>query len=387
MYDSPLGNSRFTKWRGIAGRSYVSTGLFRLVLGVEAVGQAIGVTGPRTDTDHAIVVGINHYPAYDPLEGPERDARDFVSWLVAPDGGGVPRENIALILSSDTDPPALSASDAQPTTEKIHHAIDAMLDSARGQYPIGRRLYLYLAGHGVTPQDGSMSDIRDAALLMANAALGRVHALPGRRYADIFARAALFEEVVLFMDCCREVIDKAPSYQPPYTPEDAPTPSRYCYAFATQWQRLAWEGPWGPDGVTRGLFSSVLLDGLRGNAAADQLTGLIDSRTLAAYVRQTLPLRDPLASAQQPEFLYTETPAITFGPSKVGRGLIQLVSQTTDLQGVQLYTGSFDKVEPDRHGPPLWEWRVNVGLYKLVVGSWSDLLDVNAAQPMVSRHV
>jgi hypothetical protein len=52
---------------------------------------------------------------------------------------------------------------------------------------VGRRLYLYFAGHGFAPTD------TETALLMANATRTRGgHHIPGRSYAEWFYRAGYF---------------------------------------------------------------------------------------------------------------------------------------------------------------------------------------------------
>src|SRR5262245_20513430 len=98
--------------------------------------------------DHAIVVGIRRCPALGDLNGPENDARDFEQWLLDPAGGDVPPANVRRILSSDFAPNA-NPLDDKPTTAELESAFDALYD--RGDQnggKTGRRLYVYLAGHG-----------------------------------------------------------------------------------------------------------------------------------------------------------------------------------------------------------------------------------------------
>src|SRR5713226_2019709 len=149
--------------------------------------------------DRAIVVGISRYPALGDLAGPENDAKAFDAWLRSASGGDVPGDNIDRILSSDF-PPCQNAVSAKPTAEAVKEAIDKLhfIGESGGAY-VGRRLYLFMAGHGFAPS------YTDAALLMANAAINRTgHHFPGRPYADWFRESAFFKEVVLLMDCCGE---------------------------------------------------------------------------------------------------------------------------------------------------------------------------------------
>ena len=52
--------------------------------------------------DWAIVIGITSYPNLGPntkpLQGAHLDAQAFRDWLVEPEGGGVPPDNVRLIL-------------------------------------------------------------------------------------------------------------------------------------------------------------------------------------------------------------------------------------------------------------------------------------------------
>jgi hypothetical protein len=102
-------------------------------------------------SDHAVVVGISRYPFLGDLSGPENDAMDFAGWLLDAGGGNVPPGNVQRILSSDwalsTDP-----LDAEPTTTRLEAAFDRLFEwGERNSGKAGRRLYIYLAGHGFAP--------------------------------------------------------------------------------------------------------------------------------------------------------------------------------------------------------------------------------------------
>ena len=204
--------------------------------------------------DRTIVVGVKDYPSLGNLDGPENDARDFEAWLLDPTGGGVPQGNIKRILSSDFVATA-NPLDAEPTTVRLQRAFDGLYDlgEANGG-KAGRRLYVYLAGHGVAPS------LEDAALLMANAARGRSgYHISGRTYANWFRQSAFFDEIVLFMDCCRENSARAGVQPSPYDPLSAPVPAHHLYGFATEWSRASRERPIGAGGQIQGLFTIALL--------------------------------------------------------------------------------------------------------------------------------
>lgn len=261
--------------------------------------------------DWAVVVGLNRYPALGNLQGPENDARAFSDWLIQ--RAGVPAEHVRLVLSSQF-PPARTALEASPTAERIEEAFDALNEVAqenerKGEgLKVGRRLYIYLAGHGFTPSGD------EAALLMSNATQTRTYHVPGRPYANWFLRAGLFDEVVLFMDCDRAPYPQAPLRVVPYIDLTDPTAidrSKLLIGFATQWSRRSREKRMS-DGKVRGVFTTALLEGLNGAASDDR--GWITASSLADYLYEHM--KDLLSPEEladddvpkEPELLYDQNP-------------------------------------------------------------------------------
>lgn len=262
--------------------------------------------------DHAIVVGINVYPALGNLDGPPNDAREFRNWLVATNGGDVPANQVSTILSADYPPPS-TALKANPTVEAVQQAFDGLLELASSNsnsglgYRVGRRLYLYFAGHGFEPQP------EQTALLVANATRARGYHVACRWFADYFRRAGFFDEVLVFMDCCREPMSQIPLSIPPYlamTATDAPEHGKWLTAHATKWSRSSREKLLG--GQSRGVFTTALLKGLAGDGST---TGQITDEWLANYLYDHMKdlltpaeLEDPTIP-KQPDILYDKDPA------------------------------------------------------------------------------
>lgn len=254
----------------------------------------------QTPTDDwAIVVGIQYYPGLvvkigsEGLKGPVNDAQEFISWVTAapPLGAGVRPERVLKLVQA---PPAASAGRQMPLIAAIENAKpdlpafwDALkqIDIAAEQNSelligekAGRRLYIYLAGHGIEPLAGG------PALLMANCSVTNfVRHIQGRVYADWYFHAAFFDEVLLFMDCCRDntwttspmPIDKPPKF-------GNIMGLKYFYAFGTKWDRRSRECDF--NGTTHGIFTMALLDGLRGGAS-DQFTKKVTVGSLKDYLR------------------------------------------------------------------------------------------------------
>jgi hypothetical protein len=240
------------------------------------------------EDDWAIVVGIWTYPDLGNLTGPQNDAKAFADWVRSPAGGAVPENHLRLILSSDFAP-ADSASLAEPTPGRVEALFDELDDIAQRNKDrmeglrVGRRLYLYMAGHGCAPI------LDESVLLMANATRRRAgYHIPGKPWANWFYRAGYFDEILLFMDCCRENYPQAPLNVPSYidvTSPDAVDRGRRLFAFGTKWSRLARERPMA-DGTVRGVFTVALLEGLKGAAAEPD--GRVTASSLAGYLQTNM---------------------------------------------------------------------------------------------------
>ncbi len=226
---------------------------------------------PKNKDDYALIVGINHYRDLNHLEGPENDLKAFEDWLVANDGGRLPRKNITVIRSTpDGRKPRVTdfwdwAEDL--ITEKSPH-----LDER-----IGRRLYLFLAGHGVGPS------VNEAGLLTPRASMLHVEYFAATRCADFFRQAALFEEVILIMDCCRDFDAELPApYLPLRRTVDAGAAHQVhpLYVYGTGFGRKSREKNFGT--YVGGVCTAALVEGLRrGNAQ-----GRVTAEGLKAFVRR-----------------------------------------------------------------------------------------------------
>ncbi len=158
---------------------------------------------PRPD-DHAVLVGIQEYPGspgFGALSGPVKDVEYFERWLVDPKGGDVDPANIVKLITQ-TPRPDVPVDQFPPTSAGIEDTIRALVLGGAGviRRPEGR-LYLYFSGHGFS--DFSEKTIH-AALYAANAQPFNSRGICGTKYANWCRRAAVFGEIVLVMDCCRD---------------------------------------------------------------------------------------------------------------------------------------------------------------------------------------
>jgi hypothetical protein len=276
------------------------------------------------------------------LTGPENDAKDFEDWLLDSQGGNVPRANIKTIVSSDypssknTDDPVFHAKpaffDVLAAFEKLRKISKKNEKDGLGP-KVGRRLYIFMSGHGIAPTPFGNKLEKESALLMANADPDNIAApqyhIPGTYAATWFGENEVFEEVFLFMDCCRD-IETTPVSNIFLPPKGNATTAKRFYAFATQWSRRARERPMvDENGKVRGVFTKTLLLALRGAAGEPDPTnparGIITFASLQSYLIQNT------KSFIEPSMLDTEKqePDVDYEPKTTGG---REIIKTTDLQ-------------------------------------------------------
>lgn len=305
--------------------------------------------------DWAIVVGVKDYgdPGLAGLQGPENDARDFYGWVT--DGGGVPKEQAALITSSDFRPPFPNGASGMPTQAAIKLAFDHLLSfretnegNGLGRV-IGDRLYLFFSGHGFAPD----CDDKLAALLLADASTAtcQLSHIIGSYMADTFWRGAYFKEVFLFMDCCRSVMECSQLYKP-YPNERGKDfdQVRHFYAYGARVGKEARE--WPTDGKKyNGVFTRTLIDGLKGAALDARDPSVITADSLNDYLYNGL--KEHMSLADQKRADIPCEPYVDY--EKRPNAAFTVVTLDSIAQRVQRWTGgaSYDvtiDVSPARVG-------------------------------------
>jgi len=231
--------------------------------------------------DYAILVGITRYMGLGDLQGPEGDARRFRDWLLDPQGGAVPEDHVQLIVTSGFPAPP-SVDDAEPAATRFDRALRQILaPGGAPQEHVGRRLYLYFSGYGFTTRDRP-----EAALYTARATLTFPDQIAGTRYLDILKSAALFDELVLVMDCCRTLEMMSVIAQPLLNLMDDPVGANGVKAFIAYGAPNglpAREKPLTPGGPVEGLLTHALLAALRSAKADAQ--GRVTGPLVKDYVR------------------------------------------------------------------------------------------------------
>jgi hypothetical protein len=242
-----------------------------------------------SETDRAIVVGIGSYPRFgvngtggNDLQGPVADARCMADWL-----SNTARARVTLITSTGRPGENWTVDERRPNRQDIEEGFEAYitesLDRQAANQPtrLGNRLYVYMAGHGFAPEP------RTLALITANAL--RDISIPNvlaTSWIDWFADQLYFDELVLWMDCCATRTFAYDGGKPllQKTATRASGRAKVFMGFAAGPSRAAFEGPVGPGGQVRGLFTDRLLRGLKGGATTGD-DNVVTTSSLVAYFR------------------------------------------------------------------------------------------------------
>lgn len=230
--------------------------------------------------DYAIMIGIQHYVANNELGGPHKDTNDFKDWLKDTNGGDVPEVNIVTFLST----PQFT-----PTQTEIDRWLGSTISTLQaGQR--GRRLYFYFSGHGI-----GVNAMSSAMLLPEWTTVMRNFALSSEKYLQQLVNSAIFEEIIFIMDCCRNRIPGVEG-QPPLWGAVMPSPlkTETLMYYACEFENPSFETPliannYSLDNLLpRGIFTKVLLDGLKGAAANND--GWVRVQDLVNYMTRKLPV-------------------------------------------------------------------------------------------------
>ncbi len=236
--------------------------------------------------DYAILMGVSHYPdpGFPPLEGPPRDVDRFRRWLIDPQGGDVDPTHITTIVSPNP-PPAVAPDQAIPQFRDFQVAFQQLITGGGGKitFHSDSRLYLYFSGHGFCEIRNQMPQ---AAIYAANASRLFNWNIAGTLYALWAKEAAVFGEIVLVMDCCRDAEATKMLMNPPLpaiaNPGAARSVKLFC-VYAAPKGGKAQERPIPElNNQVHSLLTHVLLDALR-HAPADE-QGNLTGEMIKGYV-------------------------------------------------------------------------------------------------------
>ena len=312
--------------------------------------------------DYGIIVGINGYSKFKSLNGPENDAKRFRSWLTNPSGGCVALRNIDLILSNSNNPASF-----QPTYDAVSDVFRKYSDPyfEKEDHRVGRRLYVFLSGHGITPLLAQFARTDIAGLLMANSSPSYPQHVVGQLYAEWFRNAGAFDELVLFMDCCRDLkLNVSPSG--PVTPavnSDRADQVRFLYAMAAEVGSKAWEVPQGTPLEPRGVFSYALMEALTTQTICDD-QGQLTSQVLGEHLtrRVTEIRKDQGAKVSTSQFN-----PIVFATDRNTTPLLRVTLNPALMGKTMVLSQGPKTVDQYAIGDVSWSKPVPKGIYRLSI--------------------
>jgi hypothetical protein len=238
--------------------------------------------------DYALLVGIKRYPGIRDLEGSENDVDEVGRWLEDEEGGAVLPKHVTRVITKTWHPP--DGEPARPTLADITPFFKLLLLRQQtqvqngGEKLLGRRLYIYLSGHGF-----NAAELSQAALCMADAdaSVRDYPHLGGATYADRIGNYGMFKEVLLLMDCCRQSIPQMEINRPTFPPPEPPDPAKkFFWGFATSSGTLAAEAEMTVKGVRKkhGIFTALLIDALE--RCKTRMGGQVCASDVAAHIRE-----------------------------------------------------------------------------------------------------
>lgn len=338
---------------------------------------------PGQAFDCALVVGVNDYVALRPLRGAVEDARAFAEWLVDPAGGGIAQENVRTILSTKQP--------LSPVGDAIDEALEALIAQAAAGG--GRRFYFYFSGHACTGDRP-----HDLALCLADwSNLRRRASLGSDAWLDVILASGMFAEVAFFLDCCRVTALRAVGRPPKIDfakPGERTQAPRAFLAYATEFLRTAREveepsAVGGPSEV-RGIFTKVLVAGLRGAAAGSD--GIVTAASLKQYIeRMTLERSAQRGFVQRAEVMDGFESTARFGgsirPAKLCISFAPSLAKD-QREEVVLYGPRREEIRRGRPASGPWELDLAPGLYKLVwvATEGSAFIDYAREDDVVAYH-
>jgi Caspase domain len=284
---------------------------------------------------HALVIGINDYPAstgLSSLHGAVADAVDFARWAIHKDGGGVPIENLyfwtypapSVDAAVPELAPALSRNRPWPVAvpdfsrvlmgADITRAIEGAANLAAEKEP-AERLLIFLAGHGVQIPASNYTEEPQNCFVAGDYVAGDSYGLvpldDTRRLVQRRGPAVS----LLFFDCCRNSapLNEVRPILQVRTHADRCLNQQYLTGHAARSGCVAFETP--SANPERGAFSKILIHVLR----QYRVDGQLNLTQLREFViRGVKQLVDP--RIQIPEFSVKpdDTPTVILRSAPIG---------------------------------------------------------------------
>lgn len=215
----------------------------------------------------ALVIGCDAY--WDPkacLRGAVRDALAMRSWLLDKSKGGVPKQNLQVLLGSRPEgaPVPSDVKAGPPTRDEIVLAINLLLQRSAGDEG---RLFVFFAGHGLTARVNGIDEPAIVPTDFTSELTSKAIAISS--IVEQLATSSLREQF-FFFDACRNIPFEGEFF---ISPLDRPRQRDYTKAAPNQYGCFATSPglkshETSTQGDERGAFTDALLRGLAGDATA-----------------------------------------------------------------------------------------------------------------------
>lgn len=312
--------------------------------------------------DAAVCIGLTEYPQLSRLDGAIRDADAFHQWCTDPLGGNVDPSHATLLT--------LPGIGGRPPCENLSVVQGAMLpwvERCVRSRKVGRRLFLFFAGHGVS----DVFNNNVAALVDPQSTPLATIAMDVRRYFQWFQASGSFEEIVFIFDCCR-VLDPTMVPPPPSLPAltGRKQTEQVFEAYGGPYGDVAREQDFGAQG-RHGYLTRALLDGLAGAAKYrdDPQDPRLDGESLRRYVYNRVDdFRNRWPDAPKVKVAHDPYYPVYFGSPQQVLHRVRITLQSAaavqlDGQGTLHAATVVEAGPPARH-----EFEVPSGFYTVVVG-------------------
>jgi uncharacterized caspase-like protein len=239
----------------------------------------VNITPDRAAAEKfAVVVGISRYAnassGFSNLKYADQDAQSVRDFLLSPDGGSFPKENVRVLLNEEA------------TAQNVRSAFFTFLTRAQPE----DQVVIYIAGHGAPDPN----DPRNLYLLTYDTKLDDMGgtAFPMYQMQDVFNRVLKAKRVVTFADTChsygfsgaRDPKKKSNNLFNQYVARYANEADRAVITASDISQLSEESDQWGGG---HGVFTFYLLKGLHGEADLNK-DGTVTAGELFAYVHDNV---------------------------------------------------------------------------------------------------
>ena len=263
---------------------------------------------------YALLVGLLKYPSVGDLKGTLNDLRDVCKWLE--EDLNVPRKNI--IKWSDKPP-----NFQDPTAADFYKQLVKWDGEAKKNGPkLGKRLYVYYAGHGYSAVTSQQ------AMIMPLTTLATWDVVPIVPLRESLRLRAHFDEIIVIFDACRDRLDYAVEAPWLDKPKNSPNSGevKVMSMFASRTGKKAKEVEFAR-GEWHGVLTKAFLTAVKGYAADENDT--IYAHTLRGFLFAAV--KDQLGSDFEPDIHDESDPNDPWPVFKVTRRLPRIVIQPKKL--------------------------------------------------------